>query len=247
MRLPITETLRGQIQESVDAGDIQSTRHAVWSWLLLTFFRYPQGILLVFLIGHIAPNLIAQDLRSRAYLIYFSRPITRLEYVLGKATVVFGYVMMITTVPALALYVLGVLLSPDLSVIWHTWDLPLRILAASCVLMVPTTSLALCFSSLTYESRYASFAWYAVWVLGWVAYANLTASEMTGHGIHSLDAAGGRWTLVSLYHLLGVVQTWVFGLEVSRETVASGVMILGIITVVSYAVLLNRVSAPMRI
>ena len=151
-------------------------RHQVWSWLLATFFRYPQAVLLVLVVGLIAPPLVAQDVRSRAFLLYFSRPLSRLEYIAGKAATVSGYVLMITTLPALFLYVLGLLLSPGLNVVLHTWDLPLRILASSVVLLLPTVSLALAFSSLTSESRYAGFAWFAVWVLGWVAYMLLVNS-----------------------------------------------------------------------
>lgn len=248
--LPNIDLIRSQlVAAQLGHADLESVRHLTWAWLLLTFFRYPQGALLMVIVGLIAPNLISQDLRSRAFLIYFSRPIARWEYVLGKACVVFTFVSLITMLPALSLYLLGVLLSPDLSVIWHTWDLPLRIILASVVLMIPTTALALCFSSLTRESRYASFAWYAVWILGWIAYANLTAQDlgMGAQGMASLDSIGGRWTLLSLFHLFGVVQAWVFGLGAPGHTVLSGFLILGIISVVSYAVLLQRVSAPMKV
>ncbi len=64
------------------------------------------------------------------------------------------------------MYLLGLLLSPDWAAFTSTWDLPLRILGASIVLVVPTTALALAFSSMTQESRYASFGWIATWVFG---------------------------------------------------------------------------------
>ena len=233
--------------QAMESGDLPRARHTAWAWLLLTFFRYPQGTLLVILVGLIAPPLVSQDLRTRAYLIYFARPITRWTYVLGKSAVVYGYVAMITTVPAICLYVLGVLLSPDLSVLWNTWDLPLRIIIASLVLMIPTTAMALCFSSLTRESRYASFAWFSVWILGWVAYGNLSAIDMGAQGLHSLGVVQSRWTLLSMYHTLGSVQSWVFGVGSDSSDVLSAFLLLGCITVVSYAILLHRVTAPMRI
>ena len=186
------------------------SRHAVWSLLLMTFFRYPQGTLMVLLVGMIAPSLVSLDFRSRAFLLYFSRPITPFEYIVGKAMVVWCYLAAITTLPALTLYVLGVLLSPEIGVVLETWDLPFRILGASLVLMVPTTALALFFSSMTSESRYAGFAWFAVWGLGWAAYANLEAVS-----------AGKQWSMISLYHMLGRVQAWVFGLSTDINDVTS--------------------------
>ena len=138
--------------KSASQEELDQARHHVWAWLLQTLFRYPQGVLMVLVVGLVAPPLIAQDVRSRAFLLYFSRPLTRGEYILGKAAVVWCYLLLITTLPALTLYVMAVLFSPDLSVVEHTWDLPLRILAASAVLMIPTTAVALFFSSLTYNA-----------------------------------------------------------------------------------------------
>jgi ABC-2 type transport system permease protein len=235
------------VSSDLNNQDLSASRHAVWAWLLSGFFRYPQGTLLVMVVGLVAPPLIAQDIRSRAYMIYFSRPITIMEYVLGKASVIAAYLAMITTLPALALYVLGVLLSPDLSVLLYTWDLPLRILVSSVVLMVPTISLALCYSALTQETRYAAFAWFATWILGWVAYLQLSLTDMAGMGTSSRFAIVDRWSLLSLYHSVGRVQSWVFGLERNVEMAVSSALLLTIITVVSFGVLLWRVKAPLRI
>ncbi len=241
-----------EIGESIRNGDLQSSRHTVWASLLQTLFRYPQGVLMVMVIGLIAPPMISQDVRSRAFLLYFSRPLTRGEYLLGKLASVWVYLSMISTLPALALYVLGVLLSPSLNVVTTTWDLPLRIVAASVVLMLPTSVLALCFSSLTQESRYAGFAWFASWILGWFTFGAATAAEA-----FNAQMSGGRmgremvleqssWAHVSLYHTLGRVQSWVFGFASFREVWISAVILVAV-TVIALAVLLRRISAPMRV
>jgi ABC-type transport system involved in multi-copper enzyme maturation permease subunit len=229
------------IRSSATIEDPVASRHAVWSWLLQSFFRYSQGLIMVLVVGIIAPPLISQDMRSRAFLLYFSRPITRTEYVLGKSATVWFYLAMITTAPALSLYVLGVLLSPNYEVILATWDLPLRILAASVVLMLPTAALALCISSMTEESRYAGFAWFAIWIMGWFTYGMLTSFE----GFSGADGDVTRWTYLSLYHTLGQVQSWIFGFaDFSDTKVAAGILI--VVTAVSLIILFNRVSAPMR-
>lgn len=212
------------------------SRHAVWSLLLMSYFRYPQAVVIVLVIGMIAPPLISQDFRSRAFLLYFSRPITPLEYVWGKTAVIWCYLAIVTTLPALVLYIVGIMLSPSLSVVLDTWDLPLRILAASLVLLVPTTSLALFFSSLTTESRYAGFSWFAVWGLGWAAYTYLSVLDL-----------GRRWSMISLYHVLGYVEAWVFGLSTDRDEVTVAASLLVLLTVLPLIILLSRVAAPMRV
>lgn len=241
-----------QIRESVRTGDLASSRHVVWGWLLQTLFRNPQGVLMVMVVGLIAPPMISQDVRSRAFLLYFSRPLTRGEYLLGKLSSVWAYLAVISTLPALALYVLGVLLSPNLSVVSATWDLPFRIVAASLVLILPTSVLALCFSSLTQESRYAGFAWFAVWILGWFTYAAASTAEVL-NGPRGAFQPGGpmvleqsSWTHVSLYHTLGRVQSWIFGFAEFRDVSVSAVILIAV-TVIALAILLRRISAPMRV
>lgn len=218
----------------------EETRHDVWEWALLVLFRYPQVVAMLFVVGLIAPTLISRDMQSRAFLLYFSRPIERADYLIGKSVVVWFYLAMITTLPAMALYVLGVSLSPDLSVVWHTWDLPLRICGASIWLMLPTTAVALCFSSLTTESRYAAFAWVAVWVLGWVAYGILGPLD-------SGSILDSQWSLLSLYHTLGRVQSWIFGVEKNFSDVAPSITVLILVTGGATTLLMQRISSPMRV
>lgn len=151
---------------------------------------------------------------------------------------------MISAVPALVLYVLGVLLSPSANVVFDTWDLPLRIIAASAVLMIPTASLALCMSSLTQESRYAGFGWFAVWILGWFTYAVMTNIEFERLREYQ-PAVQEKWSPVSLYHGLGQVQGWVFGFASFDQIKVSAITLL-VVTVVSTLILFRRISAPLR-
>jgi ABC-type transport system involved in multi-copper enzyme maturation permease subunit len=240
------------IRQSLQTGNMADGRHTVWAWLLQTFFRYPQGVLMVMVVGVIAPPLISQDIRSRAFLLYFSRPLTRSEYLLGKLGSVWAYMLLISMVPALSLYMLGVLLSPNLGVFADTWDLPFRIMAASVVLILPTSVMALCFSSLTQESRYAGFAWFAVWILGWFTYGAATSAEAFNaqqaafRGQPQVEMAESAWTHLSLYHTLGRVQRWVFGFADFRDVLTSTVIVVAV-TVLSLAILYRRISAPMRI
>ncbi len=231
-------------------NDFSSGRHAVWAWLLQTFFRYPQAVFLVLIVGLVAPPLISQDIRSRAFLLYFSRPLTRTEYLLGKLGTLWAFLGLISVGPALVLYVMGVFLSPNLNVVVATWDLPLRIIAASIVLILPTSALALCLSSMTQESRYAGFSWFAIWILGWFTYGALSSAEAMNAGARfqrdgAIQVHQSVWTHLSLYHTLGRVQSWVFGFSGFNEARFS-IAILLAITIVALAITFRRISAPMR-
>ena len=248
-------------------SDPDSVRHDIWAMLVLSFFRYPQAIAMVLLVGIIAPMMISYDLRSKAYLMYFSRPLTPGEYILGKSAVIWFFLGMIVTVPAMALYVLGVMLSPDLSVVYETWDIPLKILGATVVLVVPTTILALCFSAFTSESRYATFTWFATWVMGGVAYRMLTYAGQPPRFLRNGGPGRRRrrpgnenpewqqwadsvdydeWLLISPYDLLGKVQSWLFGVDATPENAMPSIIVLLAITVVGLWLIRGRIVARLR-
>ncbi len=223
----------------------EAVRHEVWSSLVLTFFRYPQAIMMLVTVGIVAPKLISYDLRNRGYLLYFSRPLRIWEYMLGKSLIVWFFLALITTIPALCLYVVGVLLSPHLNVVGLTWDIPLRILAASGVLLIPTAAAALACSAMTIESRYAAFSWFSLWIVGWVSYSILSFGErMSDPQFRNLRPRrrGGfleagdfqsRWEILSPYHLLGRVQQWVFGMYPEEREIWPYLLVLSSVTLMS--------------
>lgn len=229
------------------AVDPESARHEAWASMILVFFRYPQAVVMLIVVALVAPRLISTDLRNRGYLLYFSRPIKPLGYIAGKALVIWTFLGLITTLPALVLYVVGLCLSPDVSVIWDTWDLPLRIVAASLALMVPVSAIALACSALTTETRYAAFSWFAFWVVGWVSYSVLRVGELAGSDrgprrfrrgdrprrgefLNEEQIAEATqisdWEIVSPFHTLGRVQQYIFGLFPEDESIVPFIAVL---------------------
>jgi ABC-2 type transport system permease protein len=244
-----------QVDKLVNQLDVKSedkVRNIFWSWLLMTFFRYPQALLILFLIGATVPPLISQDIRSRAFLIYFSRPIGRLEYLCGKLLVPAAFIIFVTTLPALALYLFAIGMSPTMSVFWDTWDLPLRMFAASIALVIPTSLLALMLSSLTQEAKFVSFSWFAFWTLGhgaWLAVLFTTAVRMKAPPFSPEVTSHpnvAQWSVLSLYNNLGEVQSWIFGFSQLQDIWLS-VIALSVLSLVSLIILFRRISAPIRI
>lgn len=246
--IPRVQMLANSIRNA--DSDIEA-RNRIWAWLLMSFFRYSQAFLILMIVGFVTPTLISQDLRSRAYLLYFSRPIGKLEYILGKMAVPAAYIIFVSTLPALILYVFAILMSPSADVFWTTWDIPIRILLSTFVLIIPTASFALMLSSLTEESRYASFAWFAAWLLGHGAWAAVVVGEAIRMRMPIRDALTSQsdmvrtWSPLSIYNNLGDVQSWVFGF-VSFEDIWPAFAVLVGITVLSLLILSRRVTAPLR-
>jgi ABC-2 type transport system permease protein len=170
--------------------DPEQARRTVWSRLLLAFMRAPQAVLLALVVGLVAPRLIAGDLRAKAWLVYFTRPVSRGDYILGKVGVLAAIMSLVTVLPALVLWVIGVLVSPSIQVAAATWDLPLRILAAAAAVTVPTVLLALAYSAVTAETRIATFAWFATWVACWITHGALTGADLAAQARGSAIGPG---------------------------------------------------------
>jgi hypothetical protein len=234
--------------DTIEQGDASGVRHATWCFLLMNFLGYFQNYVMLVLIGLIVPPLISRDLRSRAYLMYFSRPIGRIEYFVGKAIIPATFLALITLVPAMTLYIFGVMLSPGFSVVLDTWDIPVRIVIASSVLIVPTSLLALMFSSLTYESRFATFAWFATWGLGAGAYAAINLAQLERQPIRQIGPPEPMtdWSYLSIHATVARVQEWVFGMEPEWLSAVPFFAVLGGVSLIATGVLLYRVAVPVN-
>ena len=69
------------------------------------FFRYFcgfQGSLAVLLTAFVGPSLVAPDVANNAMPLYFCRPFSRTEYVLGKMSLLVTMLSLITWIPGLA-------------------------------------------------------------------------------------------------------------------------------------------------
>jgi len=87
------------------------------------FFRFMsvQGVLAFLLTAFVGPSLISPDLSNGALPLYFCRPFSRAEYVLGKSSVLAILLSQITWIPGLILFVMQASLA-GASWTWnHLW------------------------------------------------------------------------------------------------------------------------------
>lgn len=121
------------------------------------------SMVLIVLVG---PNLISRDLRYNALPLYLSRPLRRIDYFLGKLAVIVGILSLVTIVPSLFAYVLGLLFSLDLSIIGDTFGILLASLAYGLLISVSAGLFVLALSSLSRNSRYIALLWIGIWLIG---------------------------------------------------------------------------------
>jgi ABC-2 type transport system permease protein len=165
--LRVFQALLGAISD-----DPVSYRVVVWTIAYQWFFavQIVYAMLLVVLLG---PNLISQDLRFNAMPLYFSRPLRRFDYFLGKLGVIAIYLGQILLVPALLAYVLGVCFSMDLTVVRDTARLMGGVILYCLVIMLSAGTLVLAFSALSRNSRYVQVTWFGFWIVSLILSAVL--------------------------------------------------------------------------
>jgi ABC-2 type transport system permease protein len=147
-------------------------RSTVWTIAFDTFFRFEIffSMILVLLVG---PDLISQDLRFNAMPLYFSKPVRRFDYFLGKLGIITVFLLAVTAFPAASAWLLGVCFSLDFGVFQDTMRLCLASLIFSGVIAVSAGTLMLSISSLSRNSRYVGAMWVGLWVVSNVMAAAL--------------------------------------------------------------------------
>jgi len=135
-------------------------RTAVWTVCYSFFFKAELGCSLI-LVMVVGPNLISRDLRFNAFPLYFSRPLRRIDYFLGKLGVIGFYLAATAVVPAVVAYVLGVAFSLDLRVIRDTHRLLWAGILYGLIITASAGTLMLALSALSRRSIYVGLAWAA--------------------------------------------------------------------------------------
>lgn len=156
-----------QLPEEVKAGP-KAYRSVYWTMAFHFFFGVELffSMLLTLLVG---PNLISQDLRFNAIPLYFSRPVRRIDYFLGKLGVIATFIAAVTIVPSVLAYLLGVAFSLDVNVIGDTGRILLASIGYGAVVCLSAGTLMLAISSLSRNSRMVGAFWVGFWIISGMA------------------------------------------------------------------------------
>ena len=115
-----------------------------------------QQSLFVFLVSIAQAGLIADDRRAHALQIYLSKPLTRIEYILGKLVAILSYLLFVTMIPALLLLVLQVMFAGSTAFIRNNLFLVPAIIVYSLTQALLTAFALLALSSLSNSRRFVA-------------------------------------------------------------------------------------------
>ena len=171
-----------------------------------SFFRNTllwQGEFLLLICIWPGATLIAQDLRTNAIQLYLSKPLSRVDYVVGKFAIIAGIGALLLPVPGLLLFLMEVGLSTTTKFVTTYFWVPFAIIGYSVIVIIGAGLLALAVSSMTRSGRYAGLLFFA-----------LVFFSQAGAGLLRLITGTHAFIVLSLTALVDQVGAIFFGGDV---------------------------------
>jgi ABC-type transport system involved in multi-copper enzyme maturation permease subunit len=180
---------------------------------------------------YVGAGLIANDRRANALQIYLSKPLMRSEYIAGKLAVLFGFLLLVTFVPAMLLLLLKVIFDGNFTFLKNNLFLLPAITAASLLQVSLAAFTMLALSSLSKSARYVG-----------ILYVGITFFTAAIYGALYAITGSSRVSWISIGANVSQVVDVIFRLKPRYATPweVSLLVVIGLV-VVSISVLERRV------
>lgn len=187
---------------------------------------------------YVGAGLIANDRRANALQIYLSKPLLRAEYIVGKAAVLFTFLMLVTWLPALLLLFLQVMFAGSFTFLKSNLFLFPAITVGAILQALLATLTMLALSSLSKSSRYVA-----------ILYAGIIFFTKAIYGAMWAITGNSGWAWISVTDNMSQVVDVVFRMPAQCATcnprfstpwALSLIVVLGLMTV-SISILERRV------
>jgi ABC-type transport system involved in multi-copper enzyme maturation permease subunit len=189
-----------------------------------------QGVFVFFITLYVGSGLIANDRRANALQIYLSKPLTRVDYVVGKLATLLIFLTFVTWVPGILLLVMQILFAGSLAFLKANLFLfpAITVYSAVAVLMSAFTMLAL--SSLSKSRRFV-----AVMYAGLIFFTAAMYQALRG-------ITGSRaWLFISPGDVLDVIGNKIFRSTEPQNFFAAALVTVVVLLAASVLVLERRV------
>ena len=215
----------------VGANQAGGSPIAIDAGFFRNFLNFQAGLAFV-LTAFVGPSLVSSDLANRALPLYLSRPFSRVEYVLGKMSVLVILLSLITWVPGLILFIIHSSLMGWTWLVGHAY-IAWALFASALIWIVIVALLALALSAWI-KWRIAA---------GALLLAVFFVAAGFGEAINAvLDVHWGK--LINLMYLLETIWRQLFRVqEESDITASSAWIVLGLICWACLALLGRKVRA----
>src|SRR5687767_2293583 len=196
-------------------------------------FLNQQEPLVFFITVYVGSGLVADDIRANALQLYLSRPITRTQYIAGKAAILMAALAAVTFVPAVLLVMLVPAFAGSMTFLRANTTLIPSILVYSVVQITLSAFLILALSSLS-KSR-----WFVA-----ILYAGLAFFTHAVFGVLGAAVPGSAFSWVSIFANVRQVGDVLFRVPPRHDThPLISATVIALIIVASAFVLRRRIRA----
>jgi ABC-2 type transport system permease protein len=111
------------------------------------------------------PRLITRDRATNALIVYLSRPLTSVDYLIGKLGMITGVIGLMWTGPLLFGWLLSMAFATDRDFVVYSFTPLLRALLFNGISLVTIAAIALGVSALSRTSRNTTIIWTGLWLI----------------------------------------------------------------------------------
>lgn len=198
----------------------------------IVMFHLAMSAFTLLVIAWYGAGEIAEDRRLGAHLLYFSRPLTLLDYLLGKLFTVAFFGSLVVLLPGLVICAVATFSSPDWAFLKREGDVIPRTIAFALLWIATWSSVILAISSLFSRKTFALVASFAFFMLQG-AVATLLGKLLKD----------SRWHMLSLQGNFLRLAGWILDMPRLESAWGAGwsLAIVGAFTALAWLVLLLRV------
>ena len=160
---------------------------------------YEAGFLLLIIALFAGSGLIANDKKNKALTLYFSKPVSKKDYITGKFLIIFLYGLVIAWGPAIFLFLLRVLFDSSGIYFKTYYWIPFSITGAVLMHIFIYAGIILALSAATSKARSAAIAFFSILFVPDVLRAIFSGVPSVG--------------VISIWADLRQVSAWMFGLD----------------------------------
>lgn len=192
-----------------------------------------QQRLFVFLVIIMQSGLIADDRRTNALQLYLSKPLTRVEYILGKLIPPLAFVLGVTLLPAVVLLILQIVFAGSLTFLSANLFLMPAIVLFSLVQALLSAFAIVALSSLSKSRRFVA-----------IMYAGIVFFTAAVYQVLRLITNSRRWAVISPGEMLDVIADAIFRSRAEPAVpVVIAVLAIAVIVGLSMLILERRIRA----
>lgn len=173
---------------------------------IISEFNFVVGHFSLLVMAWFGAGLICEDRRVNAHLLYFARPIKRLDYLLGKLTAVGFWGICTSLVSGLIICLVATFTSPDWVFLTEQYGTIFLTIAYSLTWILTVSSICLAVSSVMPRKSFALIGIIALFML-----SSIVAEILT----HVMD--NELWGLISPTAGFDAIRLWIFDKSGSRD------------------------------